>query len=280
MRLEKLESILARWNDTPPTSLAVASIQTHLKFQPRAIDIAPVRDRRRLEEDSDRHIAKMRAVLEANTTDTLEPVLLANIDGVFYVADGHHRLSAYRLAGRQNIPARAIDIDAETAALAAKLANCGREKLTLHREQAADAAWQYLAHITARGHLPSSNVSLRAVAGRFGIGKTTVSRMLNRIPEVDLREFAPDTCDPATRWPRWRQVKGNAMRDAFANVPLETRQQHRAEKLAARILKQLDEAGPEVARMAAEVIRRDAAEYRAEAIADAVDEWTGVPADY
>lgn len=281
--MERLEGLLRALRERPPQMSAVADIRTHPKYQPRDPATVRVGDRSRMDTTSDEHIARLRGHLAAGRGQMLDPLLIAEVDGVPYIIDGHHRLAAYRLAKRQNAPARVLELTEKDAVLVAKLVNLDGTKLPLHPEQAREAAWQHLAEATMRGRrqLPEG-MSCRSVAARFGLknGHDTVSRMIRKLPEVNPDDYGAAACDPGTGWPRWSAVKGNAFRDAYEDTPLETREQQKAEKLAAAFLGKLDKVSPSVRRRVAEVIRRDTAEAQDEVLADAIDEWTGIPTDY
>ena len=281
--MDRLEELLRALRAQPPVMVSTANLRTHPKYQPR--DPATVRtgDRARLDTASDEHIARLRGHLAAGKGQQLDPLLVAEVDGVKYVIDGHHRLRAYQLAQRKHALARTLQLSERDAVMLAKLVNLDGTKLPLHAEQAREAAWQYLAHATARGRLPlPMGVSCRSLAARFGLknGHDTVNRMTRKVAEVNPEDYSDAACDPGTGWPRWSAVKGNAFRDAYEDTPLEIREQQKAEKLAAAFLGKLDKASPGVRRRVAEVIRRDTAQAQDEALADAVDEWTGTPTDY
>lgn len=281
--MERLETLLRALREQPPQEVNTAELRTHSKYQPRNLAMVGLRDRSRLEKASDEHIGRLRAHLAATRGQHLEPLLVAEVENLKFVIDGHHRLEAYRLVKRAQVQARILQLSERDAVMLAKLVNLDGTKLPLHAEQAREAAWQYLALVTARGNLPlPAGASCRNVAARFGLrnGHDTVNRMARRLPDVNLEEYSEAACDPGTGWPRWSAVKGNAFRDAYEDTPLDMREQQRAEKLASGFLGKLDRESPNVRRRVAEVIRRDAAQAQEEALADAVDEWTGRPTDY
>lgn len=276
--MEKIKRTLAKWRELPPEPLPLASIETDPALQPRADDAVSYRDRLRLEQASDEHIAHMRALVEVRSIDT-EPVLVAKCGGRLLLVDGHHRLEAYRRAGRETIPARVLAIDRRAAVMASKLVNADATKLPMHLEQKRDALWQYLAEVTARGRLPLP-ASLREIAATFGVPNTTAQRMAKKVAKIDARDYSPEACDPGTGWPRWRHAKGNAPRDRFADVPLETRQRAQAERLAAKVAKLWADAGPEVAELAAGLLRAEGRDDVADLLDAVEDAAVGDPDDY
>ncbi len=211
--MEKIKQTLADWRRLPAALVPIAQIECDPGLQPRSMDAVPVKHRHRLDELSTTHVERLRAKLL--TTDMeAEAVLIADCQGRLLMVDGHHRLDAYRKAGRGEIPARVRNMDWAHAVMVSKLVNCDHTKLPLHSEQARDAAWQFLAVVTRRGTrgLPRG-LSLRTIAAEFGASKSTVARMLERLSTVKPEEYGPEACDPGTEWPRWRYVRGNAWRD-------------------------------------------------------------------
>jgi ParB-like chromosome segregation protein Spo0J len=203
-----VERTLQRFQAAEVRQMPFASLKTDDAFQPREARMVPLKEHARVERRSEEHIGTMRLALEAAHSIELEPVLVAEVEGVLYVVDGHHRLKAYRRAQRETIPARVLPMTRTGAVLVSKLVNCAERALEMHPEQKRDAAWQYLAAVTHRGAvgLPEGE-SLRAIAGRFGIGKDTVRTMLRKLPDVNPRDWQGDALDSGTGWPRWKDIR-------------------------------------------------------------------------
>jgi len=203
----------------------------------------------------------MRLALEGAQGIQLEPVLVADIKGGLFVVDGHHRLKAYSLALRQTIPARVCPMRRCEAVLASKLVNVSARALEMHREQRADAAWQYLTTVTRIGAdgLPKGE-SLRTVAGLFGIGKDTVRTMLCRLPKVNPKEYSEASYDPGTGFPRWRYVReaGAGWQDMESKMTPEQLTQHEAEKLAKKLGALIEKASPRAVQRALEMLANEA----------------------
>lgn len=275
--MEKPEERLRRWQAATPRMVPLRDIKTDAGLQPRALEIAPAKGRDRLEKDSEEHVARMRADLEAHPAKETEAVLLAEIKGGLYVVDGHHRLRAYKRAGRSTIPARIMAVSRHEAAIVSKLVNCDGVKLPMHKAQAAEAAWQYLPHVTGQGRLPRTpDDSLRSLEGRFGVSRSTLARMEGRLPNVVLANFDSPSLDPATRWPRWTYVKGNAIRDRFADVPPEARWRASVERTASKLAALRETVGPQVFRDAAALL---ICEDDDDAL-DTLGDLAGIVADY
>lgn len=194
----------------------------------------------------------------------LEPMLVARVDGALYVVDGHHRMKAHRRAGRRSARVRILDMGAATAVMASKLVNCGGAKLPLHAEQARECAWQALVADTACGTRAPS-MSDRAYARAFGTSRETIGSMRRRLPDVNPADYSADACDPGTDWPRWKHVKGNAIRDRHADVPEHERQRAQDERNAAKLAAMLVRIGAEAFRCAVALLKDEAA---ADALAD------------
>lgn len=232
--MEKLETLLVEWRSTTPQHVPTGSVKSSTAFQPRDTRLAPYADRTRLEAESERHVADLARALSGGRE--LDPLLVARIGGTLTVVDGHHRLKAYHREQRATIPVCIMDTTERMALLVSKLANCDGAKLPMHDEQRRECLWQYLAAATLQGRrvLPDG-LSLRKLADRFGPSHATVSAMLKRLPQVTQSDYSEDACDPGTGFPRWMYVKGNAFRDAYADMPQEQQERHRDERRAAKI---------------------------------------------
>jgi len=265
-----VDQLLQRLQVTEVQPLALSALKTDDTFQPREVRMVPFREQAKVERRSEEHIGTMRLVLEAAQGIELEPVLVADVNGVLFVVDGHHRLKAYRRAQRETLPARVYPMDRQRAVLVSKLVNCADRALEMHPEQRRDAAWQYLAAVTRQGvdGLPEGE-SLRVIAGRFGIGKNTVATMLRKLPTVNPKQWPEAMRDPGTGWPRWRRVRegGTDWQQELEEMDLDQITQHEAEELVKKIGALMDRAKPEVARRAVRM-------FAMEAQLDAVNEDT------
>lgn len=252
-----IEQALQRLQAAGVQHLPLASLKTDDALQPREARMVPFREQTKVERRSEEHAGTMRLALEAAHGIELEPVLVADVAGVLYVVDGHHRLKAYRLARRKAIPARVLPMKHLAAVLVSKLVNCADRALEMHAEQKRDAAWQYLAVVTHRGTaaLPASE-STRTIGGRFGIGNATVARMLRKLPEVNPRDWSSGALDTGTGFPRWRYVRGGSAgwQDMKEKLDVEQLTQHEAEKLARKIGALMDKATPEAVRRAVRML--------------------------
>ncbi|MBO9747349.1 ParB N-terminal domain-containing protein [Xanthomonas phaseoli pv. dieffenbachiae] len=259
------DAALERFRCTPQQHLLISYVRLADALQPRVTRIVPIRDKGRIEQGREQHIATLRLALEVSEQTQLDPVWIADIGHAesvapgLYLVDGHHRLTAYRQAGRDTIPASILPMDWHAAVAVSKLVNCTGRSLALHKEQCRDAAWQYLAILTQRGanELPKGE-SLRSIAGRFGISKNTVGSMVTYLPRVVPTEFNSLSIDPGTGWPRWRYVR-EANSPWQTSLPSTEQQQldRDAEKVARSIVKLVDGSSPAVRARALEMLAND-----------------------
>jgi len=256
-----VDQALQRLQATEAQQLPLALLKTDDTFQPRETRMVPFRDQARVERRSEEHIGAMRLALEAARGIELEPVLVADLGGVLYVVDGHHRLKAYRRAQRETIPARVLPMGKAEAVLVSKLVNCAERALEMHSEQKLDAAWQYLAAMTRRGAagLPEGE-SCRTVSGRFGIAHGSVHRMLQKLPTVNPRDWQGDALDAGTGFPRWRKVReaGAAWQQDQTEMDMDKITRHEAEQVAKKIGALMDKTTPEAWKLAVAMLGTEA----------------------
>lgn len=245
-----IEQTLQRLQTAQVRNMALTDLKTDNVLQPRESRVVPYKEKDRVENRSKEHIGGLLLALNASSGIQLEPLLVAEIDGQLLLVDGHHRLKAYQLAKRENIPVRVLPMDHQRAVLVSKLVNCFGRALEMHPEQKREAAWQYLAAITQRGSmaLPKGE-STRIVAGRFGIGVATIHRMLHKLPMVNPKDWHSDALDLGTNFPRWRYIRdaGAGWRDIEELMTTEQLMQHEAEKLARKIGALIDKASSQEA---------------------------------
>lgn len=242
-----VDAALQRLQAAEVQHLPLATLKTDDTFQPREARMVPLKDHAKVERRSAEHIGTMRLALEAAHSIELEPVLVAKVDGVPFVVDGHHRLKAYSRAQRETIPARMLPMTRTGAVLVSKLVNCSERALEMHPEQRRDAAWQYVAAVTHRGArgLPEGE-SLRAIAGRFGIGVATAHRMLCKVPDVTPRDWEGDALDSGTGWPRWKSVRERPQYEHDqVEMTMEQLVQREAEKTVRKLGALMDRTRPE-----------------------------------
>lgn len=228
--MQKWTDILEAWRTLPTTPIKRSTIKTDPALQPRSLQAVAFKQRDKARNESEAHIAALADRLRA--CQDLDPILVAEIDGRLYVVDGHHRTAAYKDARKGVIPARILKTDWPAAVAISKIVNLDHRALRMHRDQAREACWQYLAIVTRRGRIPHGDTtSCRKAAAMFNVSPDTAHRMIRALPGVNLRGYRREALDPGTEWPLWRYCKGNA--DPFDMAPDHARAEKQAEKIAA-----------------------------------------------
>ena len=241
------------------THVPLGTIKTHPALQPRDPELLKQRERVRQEEQSALHVHDMAQLLMADPKAELVPLKLAEVDGVLYVVDGHHRLMAYRRAKRETVPAHVAAMTLREASHASKLANITHTKLEMRPAQKRNALWHHLAAITHGGTLGlPAGTSQRSLQGHFGVALDTVQRMLRRLPEVDPTTYPPEHCDAITGWPHWRYV-GRSVRSAmYQEMSVDARTEWQARKYLKKLLKLWEQTDRRALEVAHEWLRADA----------------------
>lgn len=274
--MEKLEEILQSWQQLAPQMVAVDIIRTDASLQPRDDRLIPFKDRHKVETASQDHVARMHAALDAGRDQQLEPLLVASYEGNLHLVDGHHRLKAYARAGRREIPVRVLPCTRHQAVMLSKLVNVGARTLAMDKEQARDACWQFIAHITNRGKRSIGDFgwSERKLAGRFGVARGTVQVMLAGVQSVTLEDFSSAALDPGTGWPRWKYVKDSAWKGGVDAMEPDEQLQWRAGKFAKQLAKLIDSADPAVRRLGIEMLTQESTDSAREDALSDVRRWS------
>jgi len=82
---------LQTWRAIAPRMVAITKLKSDEALQPRAEMPVKSRDRYGLKEASEAHIRQMQGYLSLAPEAKLEPLLVADVGGKFYIVDGHHR---------------------------------------------------------------------------------------------------------------------------------------------------------------------------------------------
>lgn len=257
--------------------LPLSDVKTDTCLQPRNSRLVPYKDKGRVEHRSSDHSTMLGLVLDCAQDAQLEPIWVADIPcslkpdraGGLYVVDGHHRLTAYKTAKREAIPARVLPMDFATAVLLSKPVNCTGRALDMHREQRLEAVWQYLAAATERGakSLPDGE-SVRVIGRAFGVGHSSVARMQAQLRRVNLDDYPVKTCDPGTGWPHWRYVRQpkSIWQTPSELLPDMERVEREAGRLARIIVDLMDKSSYEARARALEILANEEIE-----VSDPVD---------
>lgn len=241
--MQKTVELYERWKQRQVEMVKLGKVAKHDALQPRAERLVPFKNQGSFEKRSKDHIVHLRGQLEACATAALEPVLLVEVAGKFFVVDGHHRWQAHKLAKRREIPARVLQVPLLEAVRVSKLVNTGGVKLPMHREQKAEACWQSLVMARQAGEpLPSWNEG----TALFGLNRKTVGSQIRHLDKVKPSEYPQQARDPMTGWPLWKYVKETNYRKGLsASLSSDQMQQKRVESLAKRFGKVAEEADPE-----------------------------------
>lgn len=244
-QMETTDELLQRWKAQPAQMIELRSLKTNPALQPRATACVSLARLGAVEAQSADHVRCMALQLKASNAEP-EPVLVAQLPQGLFIVDGHHRLAACKLAGRTSVPARVLEVGRHAAVIASKVVNYGGEKLRLHGDQRADAAWQTITDMTDRGRrrLPKGT-SQRSLEARFGVSLGTINRMLERLRQqaIDPASYDDDHRDPGTGWPRWRHARNDSYGTDRFHLPAPARLQRVAAGLARKIAEFYDKEG-------------------------------------
>lgn len=239
-------------------ALSIDDVHTHDALQPRNSRVLRNSQRSAAEQRSEGNVANLRCALRASKRAQLEPVLVARIEGKNYIVDGHHRLRAYRAEKRPTIPARVVSMEMSAAVLASKLVNLTGRAMAMEKAQSIEAAWQYLAALTDGGSKPlPAGVTFAALESRLGVGHSSLHRMMQQLRGVVPSEWAEEDCDPGTGFPTWTAARSMTWNWEGDGMTYAQALQHRAERLAATLAKQLEEQPPDVRELAFKILARD-----------------------
>lgn len=264
-----------------PEMLPLAAISTHESLQPRIDHILPVNDIDSARRSSASLKDSFTLRLKEFPSLDFDPICIAEIKGDphipdgLYVYDGHHRLAAYRYAGREQIPVLITPMDYRSAVLASKAANCDRRAMRMHPEQYMDALWQTLVLLTEGGRNPlPQGMSTRKLAATFDVGKSTTHRMMNLLKQVNPDDYNVMRVDPATGWPHWKYVRHERSNreNLFAAIPEDARALMEARLCVSKFLSHLSKISPAARAKVKEAIEAEAEfdKYRQEIALDAL----------
>jgi hypothetical protein len=272
--MEKMKT-LRKWQELPPQMIAISGIKTDDALQPRCGRVVPLKDQHRVVKMSKDHVTRLCVALQGGKDEQLEPLLVADVDSVLYLVDGHHRLKAYERVKRRDVPVRILRITKAEAVRLSKLVNVTGTKLPMTREQAAEACWQTIADLTLGGRT-EAGMSLREIAALFGVGKDTVAAMLQNVKAIKLSEFGPAACDPGTGWPLWKYVKQSKWRPPIEVTDAKQRLAMQVEKDAAQLAAFRDKLGPARAAAAVRLLLKEAKEAEGQDFWEDVRLWNAL----
>lgn len=141
------------------------------------------------------HVAQLVAALKASRGNELDPIKVLKVGPRNIVVDGHHRLKAYRDAGRQGIPVEWAVGSPQQALLAAGAEN-KKARLQMTALERSERAWTLVTTglFTKRQEMEGS-----------GVAEGTISAMRRKLKELqEAGEEIPDT---------WREANKNKKLD-------------------------------------------------------------------
>jgi hypothetical protein len=129
--------------------------------------------------ESAEHIRTLTRALRGSDVP-FEPLLVFQMDGRFYVIDGHHRVAAYRKARwKKPIPVRVFVGTLEQARLAALEGNI-RDKLRMSGPEKREAAWR----LVKEDKLSKADIVKRGIVSEGTV--STMRRVLKSLTEVGM----------------------------------------------------------------------------------------------
>ena len=282
--LETLQSTLKAWGSIPPKRMPLDCLKTKPELQPRSTDSLQVKKRDGWKSASDHHVMTITNAIKAG--NTIEPLLVAEIEGEFLIVDGHHRRRAHATAKATHALCRVLRTDMQTALEVSLVVNVGPTRLRMEDAQSRDALWRWLGRALDYGRKPDAKLpTVRDLEFVFGVPKSSIGEMIQKARTTKGGDYSAPACFPSDPWPRWRYV--HTSKWAVPNESETDKQRRKLESAARDVLRLLAKHGHEVLidlpaylRKQAEIDKSDPAVLAlAETIADLAIEEDG-PCDF
>lgn len=226
--------LLRALESAPIRTLPVKRIKTDVRLQARLLPVLQFDQREHAKADMERHAEAMAQRISEGLADDIPPILVALTEGeALHVIDGHHRLQAFKQAGRTEIKARCLPMLFVTAGLVCQRVNLDRVTLALDPLQLKELAWQEVLRLTEKGtkDLPPGS-TYRTIAAMFRMpnGHQTVANMMKRAKAIssyltasDSDPFSSPACppwpnhliNPITGEPTWKAAKKVGRKNPF-----------------------------------------------------------------
>lgn len=221
----------AEGTGTPPGGLKVRKLRTaQINEAPGAFQH---RDTTADAFEIERHVKEI--AQDAKAGDEFEPLTITPIAGEWWLADGHCRLAAYRLAEREGpVPVKVV-VGRPTQVYGIALKENRRRKLNLSKRDRLEAAWQIVLRFplgSTEGGPPEAP-SVRSIARDSGASSSTVKNMRDR-----LRSEYPDWVEgregdePQTTWAEELSVRSRRRSETWTEELAELRLEKDATALA------------------------------------------------
>ena len=128
------------------------------------------------------HLNTLKTALKRNAKGGLHPVDVLEVEGIFYLVDGHHRLKAYREAGKARISVNPLTCTVREAMGVAGETN-RKAALPNSAQERGEFAWKIVS-------LGPDWMTIPDTANAAGIGTATVERMRAKWKEVGQPGYA------------------------------------------------------------------------------------------
>lgn len=187
----ELEAAIISLEEAPALATTAAAIPTRLPLT--SIGLLPEAFNVRGQHLSEQHLGQL--VRSLSSVPDLTPVLVLPTYATYYLVDGHHRLEAYHLAKRFDVPVEVYGGSARQAVLEATSRNT-RAALQMDNAQRQDCAWR----------LVNAGFMHDDVAAASGISRPQVTIMRR------VKRHLGDAAVEVTSWRNaMRQAKGAAV---------------------------------------------------------------------
>ena len=169
--------------------LSVREVLTHKDMQPRhgGLDQSTVYRYMGIAKHYERQQEQLRRG-DVKEAGSFPPILVAKIDGVDFVVDGHHRLEAFSMAGIPIIGAEVINVDLKTAKWLAAAANM-EHGVPLKRSDIKEAFRRF---VNAGKHIGENGQYLTYRQMRDAMGGIASVKSLNNWMRQEFPEIATE----------------------------------------------------------------------------------------
>lgn len=236
MKLEKLKERLRYLREKEHEPINMEDIQTDVRLQSRVENVIEVTLINKQKTALANAVQNIRNTLKGSKKREADhPVLLVDIEGSFYILDGHHRHRAYQLEKRDTILARVITATWREAAILSKLVNNLHRAVPPTAKQNGENCWQFMILTYGKdGKEKPTWMTDEWLRNEFNLGSTsTPFRYRHRLPKVNPKEFDAACCDPSTGWPTWKAVRASLSPAAEETWSPDAQEEQRARKDAA-----------------------------------------------
>lgn len=192
---QRIHELVVMAKSQEATLTPLADIEQSPRFQTRKPSVERKAGRIAIRDADKAMMEKLVSDLQ-NPNHTTDPVTLCRVDERLIIVDGHHRLDAYRQAGRCDIPSRVIETTEQEAQTLAAIMNGYSTTVPRGPEEQAEIAWREVVS-KHDGEKWEGGWSARQLAKAVGVSPKTIDRM------VLARKAHKDEAECMT----WRQAR-------------------------------------------------------------------------